>query len=236
MPRKPRSAFGGVTYHVLNRAVGRQTLFESDGDYRAFGKVFREAVEREVKARRTSPDVLAWCLMPNHWHLVLRPHGDEDLSNFMRWLTVTHTQRYHAAHRTSGTGPLYQGRFKSFPIEEDVHLTTVLRYVERNALRAKLAERAETWPWGSASDRNAVTPVGPPLLSMADWPVERQWTPGRWRSFVNRPQSDAEEAAIRTSITRGRPFGGEPWQQRTAERHGLAHTFRKPGRPRKIAG
>ena len=81
--------------------------------------------------------------MPNHWHFVLWPQGDGDLSEFMRWLTVTHTQRWHAAHHTAGTGPLYQGRFKSFPIQADDHLLTVLRYVERNALRANLVERAD---------------------------------------------------------------------------------------------
>jgi putative transposase len=81
--------------------------------------------------------------MPNHWHLVLWPRKKGELSEFMRWLTVTHTQRWHASHRTSGTGPLYQGRFKSFPIEDDDHLLAVVRYVERNALRAKLVARAE---------------------------------------------------------------------------------------------
>ena len=91
--------------------------------------------------------VLAWCVMSTHWHLVLWPREDGDLSEFMRWLTVTHTQRWHAAHRTAGTGPLYQGRFKSFPIQEDDHLLTVLRYVERNPLRANLVEEADA-PYG----------------------------------------------------------------------------------------
>ncbi|HUG92188.1 MAG TPA: hypothetical protein VML55_15210, partial [Planctomycetaceae bacterium] len=85
--------------------------------------------------------------MPNHWHLVVWPAGDGDLSEYMRWLTVTHTQRWHAAHHTSGTGALYQGRFKS------EHFLTVCRYVERNALRANLAGSAEAWRWGSLWQR-----------------------------------------------------------------------------------
>ncbi len=138
MPRNPRVAPPGFAYHVLNRAVGHARLFRSKKDYAAFERVLGEARER------FATPLLAWCVMPNHWHLVLWPQKVGELSEFMRWLTVTHTQRWHASHRTSGTGPLYQGRFKSFPIEQDDHLLTVVRYVERNALRASLVTRAKT--------------------------------------------------------------------------------------------
>jgi len=111
MPRRLRVSSGGFAYHVLNRAVARERIFRTARDYEAFERVLREAKER-LPMR-----LLAWCVMPNHWHLVLWPRGDGDLSEFMRWLSVTHTQRWHAAHHTSGTGPLYQGRFKSFPIQ-----------------------------------------------------------------------------------------------------------------------
>ena len=137
MPRRLRLASGGYAYHVLNRAVARERIFAKARDFEAFEEVIEQAKSR-LPMR-----VLAWCAMPNHWHFVRWPHGDGDLSEFMRWLTVTHTQRWHAAHRTSGTGALYQGRFKSFPIQEDAHLFTVLRYVERNPLRANLVKEAE---------------------------------------------------------------------------------------------
>src|SRR5208282_1967474 len=129
MPRRLRAAAGGMVYHVLNRAVGRGTLFVDDRDYLAFERV----IERTILA--VPMRIAGYCLMPNHWHLVLWPEADKQLSEFMRLLTVTHTQRWHAHHHTSGTGPLYQGRFKSFPIEEDDHLLSVIRYVERNAFR-----------------------------------------------------------------------------------------------------
>ena len=109
MPRRLRVASGGYAYHVLNRAVGKTRIFGKQRDFEAFEEVIREA------KGRLPMRVLAWCVLSNHWHFVLWPRGDGDLSEFMRWLTVTHTQRWHAAHRTSGTGPLYQGRFKSFP-------------------------------------------------------------------------------------------------------------------------
>ena len=120
MPRRLRCASGGFVYHVLDRAVGRATLFDKATDYLAFEKVLREA-------RDWLPvPLLAYCIMPNHWHLVLWPRRDGDLSEYLRWLTVTHTQRWHANHHSSGTGPLYQGRFKSFPIQEDEHFLTAL--------------------------------------------------------------------------------------------------------------
>jgi len=149
MPRSARCAPAGFAYHVLNRAVARLTLFEKAGDYRAF-----EGVMREAHARAPLP-ILSFCLMPNHWHFVVRPQHDEQVTDFFRWLTHTHTMRWHAHHDTFGTGHLYQGRFKSFPIEDDDHLYTVLRYVERNPRRANLVARASQWRWGSCWHRRS---------------------------------------------------------------------------------
>ena len=143
MGRPKRAAIGGLVYHVMNRANGRLPMFRKEADYLAFETIMAEARER-VDMR-----ILAWCLMPNHWHLVLWPRDDGDLSAFTGWLTLTHTQRWHAHRKSAGTGHLYQGRFKSFPMQDDEHFLTVCRYVERNALRAKLVRRAEAWRWGS---------------------------------------------------------------------------------------
>jgi putative transposase len=155
MGRPHRAAEGGYVYHVLNRANARMTIFEHDGDYEAFERVLLEAVER------TEMRLLAYCLMPNHWHLMVWPRKDGELSRFVGWLTLTHTQRWHAHRGSAGAGHVYQGRFKSFPIQEDDHLWTVGRYVERNPLRANLLRCAEQWRWsslfrwirGSAEDR-----------------------------------------------------------------------------------
>src|SRR5438876_1781806 len=143
MPRHARAAPGGYVYHALNRAVARLPLFQKDEDYRAFERVLAEALLKHPTR------ILAYCLMPNHWHFVLWPEQDDEITAFLRWLTHTHTQRWHAHYHSAGTGHLYQGRFKAFPIEADEHLYAVLRYVERNALRAGLVERAEDWRWGS---------------------------------------------------------------------------------------
>jgi REP element-mobilizing transposase RayT len=99
---------------------------------------------------RRSLRIVSHTLMPDHWHFVVRPKTDDQLSDVFRWLTQTHTMRWHAHSHTSGTGHLYQGRFKTFPIEGDDHFLAALRSVERNPLRAGLCERAEDWKCGSA--------------------------------------------------------------------------------------
>lgn len=224
MPRQPRVAPGGYVYHALNRGVARLTLFEKDGDYAAFERVLAEAlVEHPTR-------VLAYCLMPNHWHFVLWPAADGELTGFLRWLTHTHTQRWHAHYHTAGTGHLYQGRYRACPVQEDEHLYTVLRYVERNALRAGLVGRAEDWPWSSLGRRQTGAEQARPLLH--PWPLP---VPADWLERVNRPETEAELEAVRRSVVRGRPFGSAAWARQTAARLGLEYTLRPRGRPRKQA-
>ncbi len=145
MERAPRITQAGLVYHVLNRRVMRLPLFQKDDDYLAFERVLADSLERP-----DAPDLLAWCLMPNHWHLVVRAGRQTDLSTWMQWVTVTHTHRWHAHTNTAGEGPLYQGRFKSFPVQEDVHFLTVCRYVEANARRAKLVKSCSPTRWRAA--------------------------------------------------------------------------------------
>jgi putative transposase len=209
-------------YHVLNRGAGRMTLFEKPADYSALEQVMQEAVER------TGTRLLSYCLMPNHWHFLVWPREDGELSEVMRWLTVTHTQRWHAHHRSAGTGPVYQGRFKSFPVQSDEHFLTVARYVERNAVRANLVRRAEDWQWSSLWRRANDPPWSNAVLS--PWPVD---PPRDWLRRVNAALTNAELDALRCSVRRGQPFGSEPWVRRAAKRMGLESSLRPTGRPRK---
>jgi REP-associated tyrosine transposase len=144
------------------------------------------------------------------------------------WLTLTHTQRWHAHRHTAGCVHLYQGRFKSFPVQSDDHFLTVCRYVERNALRTRCAPRAEDWRWGSLARDNTSDAAAEPRLSR--WPIAR---PPDWTLRVNMPMTPAEEEAVQRSIRRGQPYGTERWQKRTASRLGLESTFRPRGRPSK---
>ena len=223
MGRPHRSALGGYVYHVLNRANARMTIFEKDGDYEAFENVLLQAVER------TRTRLLAYCVMPNHWHLLVWPRHDGELSKFVGWLTLTHTQRWHAHRHSAGAGHLYQGRFKSFPIEENDHLYTAARYVERNARRANLVPRAEQWRWGSLYRWLRGSAEDARLL--AAWPLPRQ---ANWVEHVNDPLTEAELSAVRRSVERGTPYGGGAWCHRAINRLGLHSTIRPRGRPKKI--
>ena len=210
-------------YHALNRAVARLPLFQKDRDDQAFERVLDEAL-REQTIR-----LLGYCLMPNHWHMVLWPEKDDESTGFLRWLTHTHSMRWHAHYHTGGSGHLYQGRFKSFPVQSDEHLLAAMRYVEHNPVRAGLVVAAEQWRWSSAwARRQRDDSRRRWLTELSDPPLPRQW-----RSFVNQPQSEAEVTALRRCIQRGSPFGEAKWARQSAVRLGLQSTLRPRGRPKK---
>ena len=141
MPRVARRAVDGGVYHILNRGNGRQRVFHSDADYQKFVSLLKEVQERFAIR------LFAYCLMPNHFHLLVKAEQGEDLSLSMHWFTTTYVRRYHKHYRTSGH--LWQGRYKSFSIEDDKQLLTVVRYIEGNPVRANLVESASGWVWSS---------------------------------------------------------------------------------------
>jgi putative transposase len=218
MPRTARASVGGLCYHVINRGNARAPVFHDSSDYQAFIRLIGEA------CARLPLDVLAACLMPNHIHLVLRPYSDRDLGRWMQWLLTSHVRRYH--RRYGSSGHVWQGRFKAFPIQHNAHLLRVMRYVERNALRANLVDRAENWRWGSLAWRDAGEPVS--FLAVPPVPL-----PDDWLIRVNVPESAVELTALRRSVNRGTPFGDTVWVEETAANLGLESSLRSRGRPRK---
>ena len=220
MPRPTRYVPGGMVFHVLNRGAGRRNLFDKPADFLAFERILEESL------RVCSMRVCAYCLMSNHWHFVLWPESDGDLPTFMQRLTNTHVKRWQQHRHQTGYGPLYQGRYKAFPVQTDDYFYQVVRYAERNALRANLVTRAQTWPWSSlALPGRGDAPQG----ILADWPLPR---PTNWLELVNSPQTAAELAALRRCVSRGSPFGDEQWTAATAEQLGIASSLRQRGRPR----
>jgi putative transposase len=218
MPRTARAIRGGWCYHVMNRGNNRATVFASQNDYLEFLGLMVEAQSRHAL------DLLAVCLMPNHFHLVARPAGDLGLSEWVHWLLTTHVRRHHGRRQSSGR--VWQGRFKAFPIEQDGHLLTVIRYVERNALRAGIVARAEKWPWGSLAWRCGRYPG----LALADSPVE---LPSGWIEYVNAPQTSEELDAVRRCATREQPFGSDGWAVDATQALGLTAIRAGRGRPRR---
>ena len=212
-----------MVFHVLNRGVGRMPLFRKERDYEAFEEIIK-------KTLNTCPmRICGYCLMRNHWHLVLWPERDGELAAFMQKLTITHVRNWQEHRRKVGFGHVYQGRYKSFPVETDDYFYQVMRYVERNALRADLVKQAEDWRWSSLWRRLNGSSEQRSLLS--SWPLPRLRA---WKNFVNEPQTDAEVKAIRRSLVRGQPYGSETWVKQTASRLGLESTLRRRGRPKKV--
>jgi putative transposase len=215
---RARDALGGYCYHVLNRGNGRRTVFHKEGDFAGFAKLLREAGER------TDVRLLAYCLLSNHFRLLLWPRRDGDLSAYMMWLTTAHVRRYQQHYHSSGH--VWQGRFRSFPIQEDEHLLSVHRYIERNPVRAGLVAKAQDWLWSSAAPARAGLPLlaASPVVHAVDW-----------LSNVNEPQTEAEVEALRECIRRRRPYGAAAWTQRTGREMGLEASLRPRGRPPKKA-
>ena len=221
MPRPPRADEAGGLYHALNRGNLRADIFHNEDDFVAFEKLLHEGLQRyEV-------ELFSYQLLPDHYHLVLRPRIDGEMSRFMGWIGGTHTMRYHAHYDTSGLGHVYQQRYKSFPIQDDGHFLVVCRYVERNALRAGLVDRAVDWRWGSLWQWVQKPEPDPMLLS--PWPIARL---PKWVERVNEPLTEQELGAVRLSARRGRPLGEDEWVASMAQRLHLESTIRPRGRQR----
>ncbi len=222
MPRSARVDIGNEIYHVINRANGRHQIFETDEDYHLFEKLLLET--KELVDMR----ILAYIIMPNHWHLVLHPNKDGDLGTFMHRLSNAHTRKVHARTNTNGNGHLYQGRYKAFLVDTDNYLLTLIKYVERNPVRAKLVTRCEDWHWGSAWRRIHGSPVQMKLIDASPEPF-----PKNYRTWINSADTAKDLDTIRNSIKKGVPYGRETWVENMVLVHHLESTVRTQGRPKK---
>ena len=223
MGRANRADEAGGVYHMLNRGNRRDTIFHKEADYEAFDSILEDAL------KRYSLLLYSYCVMPNHWHMVVSPQVNGEMGRFGQWLTLTHTQRYHAHYRTTGAGHVYQGRYKSFPVQDDDHFLTVCRYVERNAYSAELCKHPDEWRYCSLWRWQHGTARQKQILS--PWPVPRM---RGWLDWVTKPLTDKEEQRIKQCIKRGCPFGDDNWVKKTARRLGIESTLRPKGRPRKV--
>lgn len=214
VPRIARPLADNNCYHLINRGNGRQQIFHKDTDYQAF-------VDLLLQARgKYSVKLLAWCIMPNHFHLLVQPVEADLLNKWMQWLMTTHVRRYHKHYGTSGH--VWQGRYKSFIVQDDDHLLTVTRYIEGNPVRALLAPTVGQWQWSSFQGRIAATDeLQPDPLPIA--------LPGDWAAFVDTPLTDAEIEKVRNSVNRQTPLGHESWLEEMCVKLGLESTVRRRG-------
>jgi putative transposase len=222
MARFARLDVPNAPYHIINRAVGKLTIFSTPADYELFMDVLADAREK------TKMQILAFVVMPNHWHLVLYPTHTGELQKFMHLVTNSHTRKVHTLTKTVGTGPLYQGRYKSFIIQSDSHLLTVIKYVERNPVRAKLVkESVDAWKWGSAWIREHGSVAQQQMLAVGPTPL-----PKNYKVWVNTDDRAEAVKEIRHAILKNVPYGPKAWVDMMVEEHGITQAVRGVGRPK----
>jgi putative transposase len=226
MPRPLRPIEEGLIYHVINRGNGRQDVFHKEADFEAFLSALGDLKKRKPF------ELYGYCLLNNHFHLLLRPLA-APISRLMQSLLVSHTQRYHKHYRSGGH--VWQGRFKSPVIQNDEHLLTVLRYIEANPLRAKIARRAEDCRWSSyrahgLGDTDELLDRLTLYEQLSPYAVVRRRL---WGKKVHLPSEEPTLAAIRRSSATGLPYGADRWVQSLSKKLHLDLTIRPRGRPRK---
>jgi len=218
MPRRARSDVSASFFHVVNRSVRKEPIFLRPTDYTAFLKALRQGLNRYPIR------LIAYCLMPNHWHLVVGPNSTKSLSSFMQWVTATHATRWHRRRKTVGQGPVYQGRFSSKGIEAAGSLMLACRYVERNALEAGLVARAQDWPWSSLSERMRPKP----RLPLVNTPF---LISGAWTEYVNNARQEHERWVASTAVprkTRSVEKGSVPLRHVAEEPRVLTRVAKRP--------
>lgn len=228
MGRALRPNTDGLIFHAFSRGNNGVVVFHDDDDRQAF-------LHALARAQLRYPfRLFGYCLMPNHFHLLLGPEPGVSIGRIMQSLLVAHTWRYHKQHQS--LGHVWQGRFKSPPIQDDGHLWTVLRYVEANPLRAGLVTNPAAYRWSSYLHH--VGRRSDPLLSelpgWSDLGATPQARARAWRSKVVAALPADDLTAIRASLLKGRPFGELEWAAEQAAALGLNLADRPRGRPRKV--
>jgi putative transposase len=227
MGRLPRAIDEGLIYHALNRGNNRADVFIGDGDREAFLEALKQTQVRYPFK------LLGYCLMTNHFHLLLQPQPGQSISRILQSLTVAHTWRYHK--RYSSSGHVWQGRFKSPVIQDGKHLLVVLRYIEANPLRAAIVTDPGEYKWSSFQHHgmgraDALLSTFPEWEHLGSTQSQRR---RHWRQKVRASQREAELTAIRTSLRSGRPLGEAAWVERVSDRLGIDPRPRPRGRPPK---
>lgn len=217
MPRKPRILADGHIYHVLNRGNDKKKIFHTNGDY----AIFINLIER---AKGLFPvKIYAYCLMPNHYHFVMSSDKAINISKFVHWLATSHAHRYHKYYGT--TGHIWEGRYKSFMVQQDSYLLMVLRYVEANPVRGGLVISAKDWEWSSLRQRIKLSDKS--IIDQCDISL-----PNNWADYINEPLNNYEIKKLRKSVIRQRPYGEKKWQLDVGNKFGLISTLRSQGRPK----
>jgi putative transposase len=192
-------------------------MFLSDYDYAEFVSLMKTA------CRRVSMDLLEWCLMPNHWHMAVLPHGPNDVSKFVHWLCGTHAKRWRKRYEVAGEGPLYQRPFGAVPVQNGHHLDVLLSYIAWNPVQAKLCKHPAQWHWGSQYSRAQSSLTTYPVLANNRSALVRSIATEDWDFIDNR-------------LKKKTPIGDDVWIKATTARLNLEYTLKTAGRPKRNPG
>ena len=221
MARQARLVEAGTAFHMTARGNYRQTAFHQAEDRAEYVDLLARYSALE------GLEVLGWCLMSNHVHLIGVPNCTEALARVMKRTQSDYAQRLNRRHGRR-CGHLWQSRFYSCPVEGD-GVWAVLRYIELNPVRAGVVQRAEQSDWSSASIHCGLQ-AEPPLLSVVWW--KQVWTPERWRSVLAHGAEEREMYAIRQATQHGVPFGSSQFVAHFERQSGRDLSVRPVGRPR----
>ncbi|PHR53871.1 MAG: transposase [Arcobacter sp.] len=217
MPRVARALADDQIYHIINRGNRREKIFHDEYDFTKILELFSKAKDRfRIK-------IYAYCLMDNHYHLVLYTEYGKSLSECMQWIGTSYVRYYNKRYKTSGH--LWQGRYKSFIVQKESYFISLIKYVEANPLRANIVKDASEYKYSSLIQRDRKEQN---LLDAL--PVE---IPSNWIDFVNDVEKESDIEIIRNSINRQAPLGEQGWQEIMCERYGIESSIRARGRPKK---
>lgn len=217
-----RPDFSGHVVHAMNRRVDRKTLFFSDDDYWDFRSLLSIALDKYEL------DILEWVIMPNHWHLLLNPEKENQVPDFMQWLTSVHAKSVREKTDTVGNGAVYQSRYRAFLGKPGRHLDYLRNYLAMNPVKAGLVDKSTDWKWGSAKRALNKGMVSNIPLSIGPKPH-----PTNLEQILTDPNylTSEHQSKLMESITKAIPFGDEKWVSKIIEEFDLHHVVRSPGRP-----
>lgn len=213
MPRSARIVIPDLAHHITQRGNRKQDIFFSPDDYQAYVDILSIALQRHKTL------CVAWCLMPNHIHLMLVPTHEDGLRAPLASAHTTYAQRINQNQKTSGH--LFQGRFASYPMD-DAHMMVAARYIENNPVKAKLVRHADEWPWSSARCHIAEQNDGLTDRTALSSHIQN------WSAMLAKGLEAADECAgVEAAIVSGRPLASAAW----LETHDLQHQSAKRGPP-----
>lgn len=222
MPRQARTVFAGVPHHITQRGNRREDIFYTDEDR----EIYLTWLQEYCLLHKV--EILAYCLMSNHIHLVAVPKTETGLQAVLKPLHMRYAQRFN--RQRGWKGHVWQGRYFSSALDEH-YLWAAIRYVERNPVRAKIVRKAEKYPWSSAAAHNDMSEDT--VLTTKPYWKKQMAAIGNWSDWLAEGDQVDETGVLRRNIEKGLPCGSDRFIKKLEKQAGRLLQFRPPGRPRK---